>query len=320
MPHSETAISTQTVGRATQPGSQGRRRRRSPMRVHWALYAFPLPALALTVAFLIIPLLQTFQYAATNWNGYSASFDYVGVDNFVRAFTNDSLFQNSLFNTLKFTLVVVIVQTGLSLLLAVLLVRNSRRSVLLRALFFFPTILSAVAVGFIWQFVYDPTFGLVRGILHSIGLGSLSGSYLGDQQTAIYWVAFSQVWFHTGQLMVVFIAGLQVIPRELYEAAEMDGASRWQQFRSITWPMIAPAMTIVVAFTTIQCFKAFDLILGISGSPTPSGLDILSTRIYTSFANSQFGYASAESIIFMIVIALVVFLQRRVLRATQARE
>jgi raffinose/stachyose/melibiose transport system permease protein len=298
----------------------GRRRGRNPMRAHWALYLFPLPALILTAAFLVLPLLQSFQYAVTNWNGYSASFQYVGLNNFIRAFTNDSLFQNSLFNTLKFTLVVVVVQTGLALLLALLLVRNSRPSVLLRAVFFFPTILSAVAVGFIWQFVYDPTFGLARGLLHSIGLGALSGSYLGNQQTAIYWVALSQVWFHAGQLMVVFIAGLQVIPRELYEAAEMDGAGRWQQFRSITWPMIAPAMTIVVAFTTIQCFKAFDLILGISGSPTPAGLDILSTRIYTTFANSQFGYASAESIIFMIVIALVVFLQRGVLRFTQAKD
>jgi raffinose/stachyose/melibiose transport system permease protein len=293
---------------------------RGATRTHWALYLFPVPALALVVAFLIIPIIQSFQYAVTDWNGYSSTFKNVGLDNFIHAIFNDSLFQNSLVNTLKFTLVVVIVQTLLSLLLAVLLVKQSRLNIVLRSLFFFPTILSSVAVGFIWAFIYDPTFGLAHGMLHAVGLGSLSGSYLGDPQTAIYWVAMAQIWFHAGQLMVVFIAGLQLVPQELYEAAEVDGAGKWVRFRSITWPMIAPATTIVVAYTTIQCFKAFDLILGIAGNPPSPGLDILSTRIYTSFANSQFGFASAESIIFMVVIAIVVLLQRWVLRLTQARD
>lgn len=297
-----------------------KRQRRGATRPHWALYLFPIPALAMVVAFLLIPLLQSFQYAVTDWNGYSATYKSVGLDNFIHAIFNDSLFQNSLANTLKFTLVVVIVQTALSLLLAVLLVKNSRSNIILRSLFFFPTILSSVAVGFIWAFIYDPTFGLARGTLHVLGLGALSGSYLGDQQAAIYWVALVQIWFHAGQLMVVFIAGLQMVPQELYEAAEVDGAGKWVRFRSITWPMIAPATTIVVAYTTIQCFKAFDLILGIAGNPPSSGLDILSTRIYTSFANSQYGFASAESIIFMLVIAIVVVLQRWVLRLTQAQD
>jgi raffinose/stachyose/melibiose transport system permease protein len=118
-------------------------------------------------------------------------------------------------------------------------------------------------------------------------------------------------------MMVIFIAGLQAVPTELYEAAELDGAGRWARFRHITWPMIAPATAIVVAYTTIQSFKAFDLILGLSGNPPKPSLDILSTRIYTSFANSEFGYAAAESLVFMAVIAAVVVAQRRVLRLTQ---
>ena len=305
--------------RGATPVPRARRKRRAT-RTHWALYLFPIPALVMVVAFLLIPLLQSFEYAVTDWNGYSTTFKMVGLNNFTHAIFNDSLFQNSLANTLKFTIVVVIVQTALSLLLAVLLVKNSRINVVLRSLFFFPTILSSVAVGFIWSFIYDPTFGLAHNLLKVVGLGALSGSYLGDQQTAIFWVALVQIWFHAGQLMVVFIAGLQLVPDELYEAAALDGAGKWVQFRSITWPMIAPATTIVVAYTTIQCFKAFDLILGIAGNPPSSGLDILSTRIYTSFANSQYGFASAESIIFMIVIGIVVLLQRGVLRLTQARD
>lgn len=301
-------------------GSLGRRTRRSPSRTHPALYLFPLPAVVLLVVFFLIPLLQAAQYAVTDWNGYSDTFAYVGLSNFEHALTNDILFSNSLFNNLKFMVVVVVAELILSLLLAILLVRNSRSSIVLRAIFFFPAILSSVSVAFIWKFVYDPTYGIGNFLLGLLGLDSLKSSYLGDDQTAIYWVAAIQVWFFTGMMIVIFIAGLQGIPKELYEAADMDGASPWRQFTSITWPLIAPATTIVVAYTTIQTFKAFDLILGLSGNPPRQSTDILSTRVYTSFANSQFGYAAAESLLFMAIIGIVIYLQHRVLKLTQKTE
>lgn len=295
-------------------------KRRSPTRVNPVLYLFPLPAVVIIMFFLVLPTLQAFQYALTNWNGFSAAFDYVGMDNFVRAFTKDSLFANAMTNNLKFMLVVVIAQTAFSLGLAMLLTKNSRSSVALRAIFFFPTILSSVSVAFIWKFIYDPNFGLANSVLEATGLGGLQGAYLGNDAQALYWVAVTQVWFHSGQMMVVYVAGLQAIPRELYEAAEMDGANKWEQFKTITWPFVAPATAIVVAYTTVQSFKAFDLILGIAGNPPKQSLDILSTRIYSTFANSDFGYAAAQSIIFMAMIALVTWLQRRLLRLTQKEE
>ena len=281
------------------------------MRVNRALYLFPVPAVALMIIFFAIPLVQSFQYAITDWDGFSPTFNYVGVDNFIRAFTNDTLFMNAFFNNVKFLLVVVIFQTALALMLAVFLSRNSRANIVLRALFFFPTILSSVSVGFIWKFIYDPNAGLGNTILRSVGLGDFSGSYLGDQDTAIYWVALTQVWFHAGQMMVIYIAGLQGIPRELYEAAEVDGAGKWQQFTKITWPLVAPATTIVMAYTMIQAFSAFDLILGLVGNPPKYGVDILSTRIYTTFANYDYGYATTQSIIFVVLIVVMVILQRR---------
>ncbi|TQJ58129.1 carbohydrate ABC transporter membrane protein 1 (CUT1 family) [Arthrobacter sp. SLBN-83] len=296
------------------PANPAKVRRRSPTRVNPALYLFPLPAVAVVAFFLVMPTLQAFQYAITDWNGFSAAFNYVGLDNFIRAFTKDSLFTNALTNNLKFVLLVVIAQTVFSLVLALLLTKNSRGSILLRALFFFPTILSSVSVAFIWKFIYDPNFGLANSVLRTVGVDG--GAYLGNDAQALYWVAVTQVWFHSGQMMVVYIAGLQAIPKELYEAAEMDGANKWQQFKSITWPFVAPATSIVVAYTTVQSFKAFDLILGIAGNPPKSSLDILSTRIYSTFANSEFGYAAAQSIIFMAMIALVTWLQRRLLRLT----
>lgn len=286
-------------------------------RAHPALWLFPLPAVLLYGYFFAIPTLQAFRYAVTDWDGYSATFNEVGLGNFRDLAAGDDLFVNAMGNNLIFLLVVLILQTTLSLGLALLLVRQTRGSVALRALFFVPTILSSVSVAFVWRFVYDPNFGLLNRMLGAIGLESLQSSYLGDAGSAIYFVALAQVWAHAGQMMVVFIAGLQQIPAELYESARVDGAGRWARFRYITWPMVAPATAIVLAYTTIQSFKAFDLILGLGGNPPKPAMDILSTRIYTTFANAQFGYAAAESLLFMALIAIVTWLQRRMVRLTQ---
>src|SRR6476619_3941030 len=110
-----------------------------------------------------------------------------------------------------------------ALVLYVFLSKNSKSSVALRSVFFFPTILSSVSVAFIWKFVYDPNFGLINSVLEAVGLGRFQSAYLGNDNQAIYWVALTQVWFHVGQMMIIFIAGLQQIPQELYESAETDG-------------------------------------------------------------------------------------------------
>lgn len=300
------------------PGRTRTRFRRSGRRVAPALYLFPVPALVIYVAFFIVPTLQTFQYSITNWDGYSAEFDYVGLKNFTRALTGDSLFTNALTNNMKFLIVVVIGQTLVALTMAVLLIKNTKTNIFLRALYFFPTILSSVSVGFIWKFVYDPNYGVINSLLAAAGVQG--PAFLGDPGSAIYWLAVTQIWFHAGMMIVIFVAGLQAIPAELYEAAEVDGAGPWRRFTSITWPLIAPAMSIVVAYTTIQSFKAFDVVLSISGNPPSRALDILSTRIYSTFADSQFGYAAAESVLFIIFILVTVFVLRRFLRLIQRGE
>ena len=274
-----------------------------------ALWLFAAPALVVYTYFLAVPTLQTVLYSITDWDGYSADFSWVGAGNYADIATNDSQFRTALFNSLQFTLVVAVAQTVLSLVLAVLLLRNSRASVLLRALFFFPAVLSSVAVAFVWKFVLDPQVGPLEPVLAAVGLGG--GGYLAEPGTAILWLALVQVWAHAGQLMVVYIAGLQQIPQVLYEAAEVDGASRWERFRYVTLPLIAPTGLIVLAYTTVQSFKAFDLVLGLGGNPPRPSLDILATRIYGGFADSRFGYAAAESVVFLALIALITWLQRR---------
>lgn len=286
-------------------------------RSRLALWLFPLPAVLVYGYFFAMPTLQAFRYAVTDWDGYSAQFNEVGLENFGDLAGGDDRFAGAVGNNLSFLIVVLVLQSALSLGLALLLVRNTKGSVLLRALYFLPTILSSVSVAFVWRFVYDPNFGLLNRVLDAVGLDALQSSYLGDAGTAIYFVALTQVWAHAGQMMVVFIAGLQQIPGELFEAARVDGAGAWSRFRHVTWPMIAPATAIVLAYTTIQSFKAFDLILGLGGNPPKPSVDILSTRIYTTFANAEFGYAAAESIVFMALIAAVTWLQRRMVRLTQ---
>ena len=308
-----TSPGTTDPGTDAPPDSSGGRRR-NPMAAHPALWLFPAPAVLLYSVFFVVPTIQGVVYSVTDWDGFSPTAQFVGLDNFVTIFTGDDLFRNALSNNIKFMLVVVVFQTIFSLLLAIFLLKNTKASVALRSIYFFPTILSSVSVAFIWKFIYDPNFGLINEVLGALGLDRFQSAFLGNDNQAIFWVALTQVWFHVGQMMIIYVAGLQQIPAELYESAEIDGATRWQQFRNVTLPMVAPTTAIVMAYTTVQSFKSFDLILGLGGNPPKGSLDILSTRIYSGFANSQFGYAAAESIVFMALIAVITWVQRRAVK------
>lgn len=296
-------------GRTVPAAATVRRRRR---RIDPVLLAFLVPAAVIYLWLVLWPTLQAFQYSATDWDGLSASFARVGLGNYENLATNDSVFRKAVGNSLSFMLAVVIGQTVLSLALAVALLRSTRLSIFLRALFFFPTVLSSVSVAFVWSFVYDPTFGLANRLLAAVGLGSWQQPWLGDQDMAIYYLAIVQIWFHAGQMMVVYIAGLQQIPQDLYDAAGLDGAGRWQKFRYVTFPLLQSSTVIVVAYTTIQSFKAFDLIIASTGGGPNHATEILATLIYsTAFRNFEMGYAAAQSVIFMVIIAVITILQRK---------
>jgi raffinose/stachyose/melibiose transport system permease protein len=283
------------------------------------LYLFLLPGILLYLVFFVYPTLSGLYYSVTNWDGISPDYSFVGLEHYRTMLTGDLLFSKALGNNLRFMLVVVLAQSALALVFAMLLVKNTKTNILLRALYFFPTIIASISVAFIWSFMYDPTLGLVNAALKSVGLSSWALNWIGDVHIAIYSIAFVQVWAHTGQVMIIFIAGLQAIPEDLYEVARIEGAGRWQTFRRVTFPLLAPSATIVVAYTTIQSFKAFDLIFAMTGGGPVNSTEILSTYIYhTAFQNYKFGYASAESVVFMLIIALVTILQFRLLRGRTA--
>ena len=272
-----------------------------------------LPAAILFAGFYFVPFIANLRYSLTKWDRITEP-EFVGLRNFVNLLTNDDLFYKVLGNNLRFTFLVVVFQTIFSLIFALFLVRNSKANIALRTLFFFPTILSSVSVGMIWLFLYDPNFGAINLFFNKLGLENFALNWLGSESSALYAIAFTQVWFHTGQMMVIYIAGLQQIPQELYEAAEMDGATRWQQFKNVTWPMSIPTTIVVMAYTTIQSFRAFDLIFSMTQGGPNNSTNIFAVLIYQSiFSELRIGYAAAQSIFFILLLVFITVLQRRFL-------
>lgn len=287
------------------------------MRHYRGLIWFLIPGLLMYGIFFVFPTLSTFGLGFTDWNGIAPEFNFVGVDNY-KTMAGDQIFHKAFGNNMKFMLFVVIFQTLFSLYFAILLSKNSKSNVFFRALFFLPTIIASISVAFIWIFVYDPSIGFLNKFLHQAGLGFIAQNWLSDPKIAIFSIAIAQVWAHTGQVMIIFIAGLQSIPKSLYEVARIEGANRWQTFRKVTWPLLAPSATIVVAYTTLQSFKSFDLILAMTGGGPSYATEILSMHIYhEAFQNFKFGYASASAVLFMLIIAAITVLQFKLLKSNR---
>lgn len=284
------------------------------MRKHLRLLPFVLPGLSLYAVLFLYPTISALYYSLTNWDGLSPSYQFVGLQNYQKV-SEDIIFRKAMGNNVKFMLTVVLVQTVVSLFLALQIYKTTKWNVFLRALFFLPTILSSVSVGFIWTFIYDSNLGAVNLMLQNIGLGGVAQNWLGDPKIAIFSIAAVQAWAHNGQMAVLFIAGLLSIPKELKEAAILDGASQIRLFFRIIWPLLAPAAALVVSYTTIQSFKAFDLVFTMTGGGPNYSTEILSTYIYSSaFLNYTFGKAATASVYFMILIAVITFVQFKLLR------
>ncbi len=291
--------------------SSGNRIRKSESR---QLIWMAVPACIIYFSLYLYPAVSNLFYATKRWDGIRTPTD-VGIRNFTYMFTNDGTFIKVLGNNFRFTLLVVIFQTLFSLLFAIYLSKNTRVNILLRTIYFFPTILSSVSVGLIWLSLYDPNYGFINTVFNRVGLEFLALNWLGDENIALYAIAFTQVWFHTGQMVVIYVAGLQQIPEELYEAARVDGASRWQQFTNVTWPMALPTTAVVVAYTTIQSFRAFDLVYTMTAGGPRNSTDLLVTIIFgNAFLGYSYGYAAAQTVVLVVVILSITWLQRRVLR------
>jgi len=289
-------------------------RRKSRLRQLSVPGLFLLPALVIFTAFVIYPILGSLYYSLTDWDGLATSLHFVGLANFQQLLSDSTVLIN-VRNTLVFAVGVMVVQNGVALVLAVILDGFLRRLTFLRVLFLIPAMFSALAIGYTWSYIYSPVFGFLDTFLSKIGLAGWQQDWLGNPHLTLASLVFTNSWEFMGLSMVIFLAGLQAVPAELYEAANIDGTSGWQRFRHITFPLIAPAVTINVVLTMIGSMKTFDLIFVMTNGGPGNASETLALRIYNEAFNlNHFGYATAVGIVMSLFILGLSVLNLRLLR------
>lgn len=276
-------------------------------------YLFVLPALAMFAVFSIYPFLKVFQLSVYEWDGISSTMHFAGLANFWDIFRHNKVWWTSVWNATYITLLALTFQNVLALLLALACDRGIRGGHIYRVIFYLPPVLSGIVVGLIWNWIYDGNYGLLNHWLKSIGLENLVRSWLSDPKTALSSVAVIHMWKGFGWGFVILLAGLQNIPRELYEAARVDGANSWQVFKEVTVPMMIPVFILVAILTVLGTMQIFDIIVSTTGGGPGYHTEVPVTRILATMTGiSQFGYACAEGIVFGIILLLVSLFQMRV--------
>ncbi|HXN02112.1 MAG TPA: sugar ABC transporter permease [Candidatus Dormibacteraeota bacterium] len=292
--------------------------RRGRLREALTGWAFSAPFLIIFLTFLALPILASFILSFTGFSlgnlvdPFSARF--VGLDNYVRLF-HDAKFLQAAFNTGYFVIVGVVLNVALGLTAAVALNHGiSRFRAVFRVGYYLPVVSSIVAIAVIWRFLFNTDFGLVNGAFHAFGIQG--PDWLGNPTLAMPVIIVLAVWRNFGNAMIIFLAGLQGIPNDLYEAARIDGANRWQEFRSITLPMLRPTVLFLTVITTIGFLQLFEEpFVMTQGGPLNKTLSVSMYVYQQGFNFFHQGYASAMAYTLFVVIAAITLIQFRVLRS-----
>jgi raffinose/stachyose/melibiose transport system permease protein len=287
--------------------------KKSIKKYKWFL--FVVPALIFYLCFTIIPALSSVYYSLTNWDG-GLNMRFIGFANFVEMF-HDSAIWTSFGNTILYSVCITIAQNSLGLALALLMVKKIRGVNILRAAFFLPAIFSSLLIGFVWGYILEPNSGTLNTILQTLHLESFQRAWLGDIFWAKFMIILVTVWQFAGYAMVIYIAGLQAIPEELYEAADIDGASRFKRFINISFPLLASSFTINIILCTIGGLKSFDSVYALTGGGPGYATETMATMIYhLGFGGngSRWGYGTAMSIVMFIFILILTSIQVTYLR------
>ena len=274
----------------------------------WAMVT---PAVFLLIVFFAVPVGLCFLLAFTNARMISPTpTRFIGLDNFARLL-QDPVFWKSLRNTAYFSLIVVPLQSAFALLLAVLVNAKVRGTNFFRTVYFIPVVTSIVVVSILWRFMYQPT-GLVNHLLQALSFNAVQGTdWLNNPGAAMPAIMFMSIWQAVGFHMVIWLAGLQTIPGELYEAAELDGAGRWEKFRYVTWPGLRNTRTFILVTITIAAFSLFAQInVMTSGGPLDSTSTLIFQAVRTGYEQQQTAYASAISLAFFVIVLTVSLVQR----------
>lgn len=270
------------------------------------MFLFTVPATVLYCIFFIYPIVIGIMYSFTDWNGLAKDFKFVGLANYIDAFSN-SRFQNAVKFNIKFTILAVILIVGISLILALIFNSDIRLKSLFRGIFFFPAVLGMLVVGLIFNEIF---YRVVPVIGQSLNISWLSSNILASKSTAMYGVLIVHVWMAVAMATVMLLAGLQSTPMELYEAAELDGANKWQRFKYITMPFLMPVLSVVIILQIKSGLTVYDIIVALTNGGPGGATESLAMLIYNhGFKEVKFSYAIAEAIILTIVICTISFIQ-----------
>jgi multiple sugar transport system permease protein len=314
---------TTALGRAAgkptaRPGRAGSSRRR---RVSTTPYLFLLPGIAVFVVAIIWPAVSAFQMSLYKWNVFNSSLSrWSGIDNYVRAF-QDPHFWLSLSNSGIYMLATVIPQIVLGLGIALLLKRKSPSQPLFRVLFYLPVVTSWVVVSLLFKYLFDDS-GLINFTLHDfVHLEASNTSWLADRWSALVVICLLGIWKGIGWSMMIYLAALQGVPESLEEAAEMDGANRWQRFRVVTLPAINPATVFISVMLVIGGLNVFTSVQLITNGGPIGQTDVVLTYMYTqAFKYSDFGYASSIAVLLAVLVFILAVVQLRVMRRDDTEE
>lgn len=275
-----------------------------------------LPAGLIYTIFFIVPIITAFFYSFTDWNlDRMDSPQFIWFRNFINLF-QDEVFLRSLWNTILFAFSTTILKTLVGLILALLVVQKFKGNSFFRTLFYLPCVLSCMIVGLLFTGILKQD-GLINTFLSAIGQEGLTRNWLGSYGTAMFWIIIIEVWMWAGFTMFLFISGLQSISKEYYESAQIDGATRWEQFKHITLPLLAPSFTVVITFNITGGLKVFDIVYSLTGGGPGFDTQVLSTYTYRAFGMGLLGKSSASALILSIFIVGITFALNKFLRSKE---
>jgi ABC-type sugar transport system permease subunit len=274
-------------------------------------------ALLVFIFFTILPAGFSFFYSFTDWNGISKEFDFVGWENYAEILSGER-FPNAMKNTALITVVNVAVVNILALALALAMDTVPRGKSILRGIFFSPQLLSAIIVSFMWSYMMNYHSGLINRFLDLVGLGGWKQDWLGDIRFVMASLITIVIWQGIGFYMVIYLANLQTIPQDLLDAARVDGAGKWHQFRHVVFPLLAPAVTTCVVLAIINSLNIFDQVQALTGGgPGFRTETMVVSMVYEATRSSRQGIASAEAMVLFVATALISLSTTKYLRARE---
>lgn len=273
---------------------------------------FVVPAAILFFTFSLYPFFKVFQLSLFEWDGISTTMRFVGLHNYLDILTKNPAWWISIKNAAYITFLALTVQNALALALAWAVDRNIRGGNAYRVIFYLPPILSGIVVGLIWNWIFEGNYGLLNFVLMKMGLAEWTRAWLADPKTALLSVATIHIWKGFGWGFIILLAGLQNIPRELYESARVDGANEWHIFWKITVPLMVPVFVLVSILTILGTMQIYDLIVSTTGGGPGYNTEVPMTRLVSTMLGSgRFGYACAMGVFFGLILLVLSLVQMR---------